>query len=345
VPDAAALGKTDDVLTRQRRPPARAAPKDTAMQATAIQPATVRYAKCIEASKRVRWEIDRDVIRGRKFDLTRKYIPDALARMESFAFLTAEQKKFVSQVQGRTYANMFGLVERYIGAKVLDISRGHWLGDQTALEALVRFSDEELKHQELFRRLEGMMAEVMPAGYTFPAQPNDVAAAVLSKNTWAVLALTCHIELFTLVHYRQSIDPDAQLSELWKDVFLFHMKEESQHAVLDEMEWKREHDRATAEERDRGVDDLIALVGAVDGILQMQAQADTGYFVRCTPAFDKRHTEALRKGFLEAYRWQYIVSGVQNERFMQALAAMVTDEQMTRIGAALAPIMAEPATA
>jgi len=29
----------------------------------------------------------------------------------------------------------------------------------------VRFTDEELKHQELFRRIEHMIAEGMPAGY------------------------------------------------------------------------------------------------------------------------------------------------------------------------------------
>ena len=37
---------------------------------------------------------------------------------------------------------------------MLEVSRDHWLGDQIALEALVRFTDEELKHQELFRRIE-----------------------------------------------------------------------------------------------------------------------------------------------------------------------------------------------
>ena len=60
----------------------------------------------------------------------------------------------MSQIQGRTYANMFGFVERFIVAKILEITRNHWLGDQIALEALVRFCDEELKHQELFRRIE-----------------------------------------------------------------------------------------------------------------------------------------------------------------------------------------------
>ncbi len=75
----------------------------------------------------------------------------------------------LSQIQGRTYANMFGLVERFINAKILEVSRDHWLGDQTALEALVRFSDEELKHQELFRRIERMVASGMPRRLQLPA--------------------------------------------------------------------------------------------------------------------------------------------------------------------------------
>jgi hypothetical protein len=127
-----------------------------------VDTSSTRYAKCIAASKKVRWDIDRDVIRGRQFDLARKFVPDGLARIERFAFATPTEKRFISQIQGRTYANMFGLVERYIGAKLLEVTRQHALGDQVIFESLVRFTDEELKHQELFRRLEEMMAAVMP---------------------------------------------------------------------------------------------------------------------------------------------------------------------------------------
>ena len=199
-----------------------------------------RYARCIEVSKRIRWDIDEDVIRSRHFDFSRKFLPDGLAKVPALGFLNGEDKRFISQIQGRTYANMFGLVERFICAKVLEVSHEHFLGDQVALEALIRFSDEELKHQELFRRLDKMAGEKMPAGYQFVPQPNDVARVVLGKSTWAVLGLTLHIELFTQIHYRESIEPDHQLSDLWKDVFLYHWKEESQHAIMDELEWLRE---------------------------------------------------------------------------------------------------------
>jgi hypothetical protein len=316
------------------------------MDTAVVQATTARYAKCIEASRRVRWDIDKDVIRGRQFDLERKYMPDRLAKIEYFGFATPAEKLLISQVQGRTYANMFGMIERYIGAKMLEVTRGHALGDQTVVEALVRFTDEELKHQELFRRLETMMAAVMPKGYQLMPQPNDVANAVLSKGTWAVLGLTCHIELFTIEHYRQSIERDANLSELWKDVFLFHMKEESQHAVLDEMEWQRHDATVTAAQRDAGVTELIELVGAVDGLLQMQAASDADYFMTINPRrLSKSEAQSLRAALLKAYRWQYIVSGAQNERFLQILAAMLTPAQLERVVAALKPIMEDALTA
>ena len=300
---------------------------------------TERYARCVQISKRVRWEIEQDVIRGRQFDSAHKFLPDGLSLADAFTTLSADEKRFVSQIQGRTYANIFGLVERFINAKVLELSEEHWFGDQVALEALVRFSDEELKHQALFRRIDTMVGDVLPAGYRFDIDPNAVAHAVLGKSTWAVLALTLDIELFTQLHYRQSIEPDTQLSQLFKDVFLFHWKEESQHAILDELEWIRHDAGLTAEKRARAVDEFIELVAAVDGILQAQAKADAGYFVAsCGRAIDETEARAIEAAFLRAYRWQYIHSGAQHPHFVKVLSSLITDAQGQRIHAALATL-------
>jgi hypothetical protein len=305
-------------------------------------PVTARYAKCIAASKRIRWDIDHDVIRGREFDFGKKFLPDGLSRLKELQFLRPAELRFASQVQGRTYANMFGMIERYIGVKTLELARDHWFGDQVALEALVRFTDEELKHQELFRRIEAMVAQGMPAGYDFVPQANEVANMVLGKSTWAVLGLTLHIELFTLAHYRSSIEADEELSALWKDVFLYHWKEESQHAILDELEWRREDTKINPEQRDRSVDDLIALVAAVDATVQAQATADADYFIaNAGRHFAPAEEAMIHSQWLRAYRWQYIVTGVREPRFMEALTSLVTPTQMERIGAALAPIVAQ----
>jgi hypothetical protein len=306
------------------------------MNATMISSDSQRYARTVESSKRVRWEIDKDVIRGRRFDRAQKFLPDGLSLADEFTTLSPGERIFVSQIQGRTYANIFGLVERFINAKVLELSHEHWFGDQHALEALVRFSDEELKHQELFRRIDRMIGDVLPTGYRFDVDANAVAHAVLGKSTWAVLALTLDIELFTQVHYTQSIAPDAELSELFKDVFLYHWKEESQHAILDELEIVRNDAEMTAGQRDRAVTEFIELVAAVDGILQAQTKNDASYFVAaCGRTVDAAEAVAIEAAFLKAYRWQYIYSGAQQPHFQKVLSGLITKEQGQRIQAAL----------
>ena len=91
--------------------------------------------------------------------------------------------------------------------------------------------------------------------------------------------------------------------------------------------------------RDAAVDDLIALVGGVDGILQAQAKSDAAYFLGVTgiPADDARAMQ-INATVLKAYRWQFIVSGVMEPRFQKILNALISKAQMTRIQAALAPL-------
>jgi hypothetical protein len=124
-------------------------------------------------------------------------------------------------------------------------------------------------------------------------------------------------------------------------VFLYHWREESQHAIIDELEWRREDARLTDAERDAAVDDLIALVAAVDGIIQAQAAADADYFLlQAGRSFNGTEQAAIHGTLLKAYRWQYIFSGVQDPRFLEVLGAMITPAQGARIHAALASIEA-----
>ncbi len=299
-----------------------------------------RYARCVKMSKQTEWQIDRDLLRGRTFDFSLKFLPDGLSFVDRLDSLSVEEARLLSQIQGRTYAYIFGLVERFISAKMLERGRAQVFGDQVALEALVRFSNEEIKHQDLFRRMEEMIGAHMPSGYRQVADANDVARVVLGASTWSVLALTCHIELFVQSHYDKSIAPRQELCPVFKDVFKYHWQDECQHVILDELEWTAEHSKLSASERDQAVDDLIALVGAVDAILRTQSKADASYFIRSTRrTFSTEEATQTEATLLAAYRWQYIISGVQHRHFARLLTSMTTPAQIARIQAALAPIM------
>ena len=66
-------------------------------------------------------------------------------------------------------------------------------------------------------------------------------------------------------------------------------------------------------------------------------EMSTASRVTYLPAADE--VQKLHTGVLGAYRWQYIVSGVQEPRFAKALGSLITPEQGAHIGKALATIL------
>ena len=86
--------------------------------------------------------------------------------------------------------------------------------------------------------------------------------------------------------------------------------------------------------------DRSALVAAVDGILQAQSASDADYFIRCAlRPFGEQERARIKTSVLSAYRWQYIITGVEQKHFSRLLTSMTTPTQMSRIQSALAPIM------
>jgi hypothetical protein len=142
------------------------------------------------------------------------------------------------------------------------------------------------------------------------------------------------------LHYRESIGPDEELSPLFKDVFLYHWKEESQHTIMDELELTR-HDRTiSSEARDKALDELIELVRAVDGILRRQAADDSCYFAKtCGRMVGDNERRKLEAALHRAYRWQYIISGAQHPHFLRVLRSFITENQAERIKSAVSELM------
>jgi hypothetical protein len=142
------------------------------------------------------------------------------------------------------------------------------------------------------------------------------------------------------MHYRHSIESEENLSALFKDVFLYHWKEESQHAILDELEWIRCDRKLSETARDKAVNEFIELVVAVDGILRLQAVEDSRHFAEtCGRLLTLEEREGLESGLLRSYRWQYILSGAQHPHFIKVLTSLITEEQTERIQSALATLV------
>ena len=89
----------------------------------------------------------------------------------------------------------------------------------------------------------------------------------------------------------------------------------------------------SAEARDRGVDDLTALVGLLAELLQVQAAADAPYCMDIGGrTFPAQETEQIGASMLRAYRRQYVGSGVAHTRFTKVLGELATPVHAKRVG-------------
>ena len=313
------------------------------MQAIDLASADKRYAKCIEVSKRIRWDIDRDVIRGRQLRLRRtSSCPTGCRSSPRLRFLHEGEARLMSQIQGRTYANMFGLVERFIGAKMLDVSRDHALGDQVALRGARALHRRGAEAPGALPPHRDDVAAQHAGGLRVRAAAERRRAVSCSASRRGPCSrLTCHIEIFTQVHYR------AEHRARRRDVAAVQGR-----AVLplargvaarDPRRARmapREDAKLTPAERDAAVDDLIALVAGVDGLLQMQATADARYFaIELRPGCRTQERGADR--FAHARRVSLAVHrvGCAGAALHRHPGRPLTPAQMQRIGGALAPLV------
>jgi hypothetical protein len=172
-----------------------------------------------------------------------------------------------------------------------------------------------------------------------------VARAVLSKHTGAVLLLTAAIEWMTLLHYLSSFKDNEALDPFTRHIFKSHWLEESQHARLDHLETLRAFKDITDLDRQVAIEDLIELVGAVDGLLQQQAAMDVENFERYLGrSLDGSQRKEVHARVLDAKRYTFIESGVTHPNFSELFGAVTTPAQQAQVGKALAGVLRPAAT-
>lgn len=297
------------------------------------------YADCLQASYRVNWKIS-DVLDGHRFDPSRRWLPPQLSGADAIVSLSAEEKTKLSHVEMAAYAHLFGYVEEFIAPKMVALARDFEIDQREAFDALTNFAAEEVKHMNLFRELHTRLDAAV--GFPLAVLPGqkDVARAVLSKQTGAVLLLTAAIEWFTQLHYLTCFRGNDGLDPFTRHIFKCHWLEESQHARMDHLETLRAFKGMGDGDKDMAIDDLIELVGAVDGLLQQQARLDVEnlqrYLDRSLGASVQQEVYAR---VLDAKRYTFIESGVTHPNFQELFAAVATPAQQERVQKALAGVL------
>jgi hypothetical protein len=108
----------------------------------------------------------------------------------------------------------------------------------------------------------------------------------------------------------------------------FHWIDESRHARMDSLLIDEVAGQLTADQREQAIDQLLELGGAVDGLLGQQIELDVDALQTATGrTFTDAERDEIRTHQRRAYRWTFLVSGLQHPNFVRIV------DQLTDIGA------------
>jgi hypothetical protein len=291
------------------------------------------YDQVLNGSVHHAWTVD-DCFQGRDFDFSKPFLPDRIAGVKDIRCLDADEQRMLNQIRGNSYCHIFAFVEEYIVPMVIERACVDVYGDETRLRSLLRFADEEVKHQQMLRQA----CDQFAAGFGVPCEliggREDVARVVVGTGTVTALMLTSMIEWFTQLHYIEHVRDDDDLDELFHDLLKFHWIDESRHAKLDSLLLAEVAIDLTPEQRERAVDGLLELGTAVDGLLEQQMELDITALQRAARrTFDDDERNEIRDAQRRSYRWTFLVSGLQHPNFVRIVNEL-TDEGGAKIAAA-----------
>jgi hypothetical protein len=283
------------------------------------------YAETLANSKKVAWTEDQ-VLNGRAFDLSRRFLPNSLSGVDEIACLDEDEKRKLNQIMGNAYLHIFAFVEEFIVPAVTEEALHNPYGDEVRQRSLVRFSEEELKHQELFRRSIdlfnrqfGVTPELIPGR-------EAVAAVVRSKSKLAVMVLIDIIEWFVQVHYTEHVLDRADLDPLFRDLLKYHWLDEAQHAKIDTMLIAELVEDLSMAEREAAIDEVLELGGAIDGLLQQQIGMNIDALEVATGrVFSEAEREEIAAKTQRAWRWTFLVSGLEHPSVVK-MVSEITDQ-------------------
>jgi hypothetical protein len=284
------------------------------------------FSQIVATSERVAWTLEK-VTGEQSLDLSKRFLPESLACVEPLACLSAGEKHTLNQIRGHSYAYLFYFIEECILAAVLAQLKSTRGRDEDRLRALLRFADEEVKHQQMFKRVcalyrsqSGIECGLLEARAT----AEDVAATVMKNSPLAVYLTVLHIEWVSQRHFVECMrDSSEDLDPLFTNMLKVHWLEEAQHTKVDLLVIQKLVDTATEAEIDTAVDDYLELGKAIDGLLYQQMELDVATL---ETAIGRKLSDQDRDHILvtqaTACRRAFLWMGMTNPAFIEFLGEL-----------------------
>ena len=274
------------------------------------------FEHCRKASERATWSFEKE-IGALDFDPSCHYLPERICGRGLPDWMDEKQRLLLNQIRGFSYAHLFMFVEQFIIEETCAAAGSYIHSDRDALSALLKFTEEETKHQRMFIRVKELASEGLGFSPAALSGMQEVAREVCRHSSFAVFLVTLNIEWFTQRHYIECFQEEkGKLDPGYMKVFRLHWTEEAQHARIDALQLRRLAAELTDAQILGAVEEFIQILFTMRKLIFEQDELDVASFeegIGRSLSSDER--ASLLKALNASSTWTYILSGLEHRSF------------------------------
>jgi hypothetical protein len=245
-------------------------------------------------------------------------------------WITPLQAEDLNHMRGYSYAHLFMFCEEFILRQTLLSANKYVHKDSSAFSALLRFTEEETKHQRMFMLIKDRLRGGL--GFHPKEVPNkeEVAAQICKNSSFAIYLLTLTLELLTQRHFIECFSNEEKaLDPGFVKIFRLHWVEEVQHTRIDILELNSLSSEMTDTEICQSIDEFAIMLIYLKTQISIQNNLDVQNFetmLGCVFTTEQRQELLL---VLEVdFLWVFILSGLEHDSFRLVYKNLVPSEAL-----------------
>jgi hypothetical protein len=246
----------------------------------------VDYPSIVATSEKVAWTVE-EIFRDRRFDVTKNIVPDSWVCAQHLTFLNEQEQRTLNHLRAFSYVHLFGNYEEFIPIHLTGLAQQDWHADRAHLRALLRFGEEEMKHQQLFLQAEAVLEA--SCGHACGRYFDKARLTAFTQATLAYPPLPRALILLALEwgsqrHYVDSVRDHAgdRSDPLYVDILKYHWIEENQHTKTGVLEIAQLARDLSPKELSTAFDHSLGIGGLVDATFVGQVEQELATFQSVT---------------------------------------------------------------
>lgn len=228
------------------------------------------YPALIESSERLAWKLSEVFPKDARLGFSLPHLPDEPEHAPELNSLSALERLKLNQLRAYAHVNALGFFTEVSVAERLRHAAADSSEDPARLRALLRFSEEGLKHQRLFSLYSSAFERDFGSPCHAVRTTSDIAHLLLSHSPVAVVLSSLHFTLASQRYYSECAG--RRLEPLMESLLRHQFLEANQHAELDRLELWRAAQGLPQVHIEQAFAEYSSVLETVDDLLAQEAK-------------------------------------------------------------------------